>query len=365
MSEAEVVPLAVPAPVRPADGATTTIDGFEIGAILGSGSYGEVVAARDRETLAHVAIKTCRVSIDETTPFCVVRECCALNVLARAPHPHLLAARAWLFQQDARTYAIHLVMERMATDLFTLLYTHKACLAPLPLALHVARALSHLHAHGVLHCDIKPANILARDTGNPRIPHLVLADFGMARLLSQCSHTQAVALADRPARDIGSGPTHWYRAPELFFFEIARVAVPTACDVWAWGATAYELFRHGALYGGDDRGHANALPVLSRVVHVLGAPVASDDASRARAWPLLVHAPATSAVARFVREHAHCEPSGALATEQFAPTHACLCTLAQARVAADTIARTQRYHPCARPSLAEAIALLQRADESG
>ena len=80
----------------------------------------------------------------------------------------------------------------------------------------VAVGLVHAHGKGVLHCDLKPANILLDQDGKPR-----LADFGQSRL----SHEQAPALG-----------TLFYMAPEQADME----AVPDArWDVYALGAVLY------------------------------------------------------------------------------------------------------------------------------
>ncbi len=80
----------------------------------------------------------------------------------------------------------------------------------------VAVGLVHAHGKGVLHCDLKPANILLDQDGKPR-----LADFGQSRL----SHEQAPALG-----------TLFYMAPE----QADLKAVPDArWDVYALGALVY------------------------------------------------------------------------------------------------------------------------------
>jgi hypothetical protein len=80
----------------------------------------------------------------------------------------------------------------------------------------VATGLLHAHGKGVLHCDLKPANVLLDQDGKPR-----LADFGQSRL----THEQAPALG-----------TMFYMAPEQADMD----AVPDArWDVYALGALLY------------------------------------------------------------------------------------------------------------------------------
>ncbi|MFO0581881.1 MAG: protein kinase [Anaeromyxobacter sp.] len=92
--------------------------------------------------------------------------------------------------------------------------------AALEVALAVARALAHVHAQGLIHRDVKPANVFLAADGRPR-----LLDFGLAHLL-------------RRRRAPSKSGTSGYMAPEqrLGGREDART------DLWALGALLRELF---------------------------------------------------------------------------------------------------------------------------
>jgi eukaryotic-like serine/threonine-protein kinase len=86
-------------------------------------------------------------------------------------------------------------------------------------AIHVGAGLYHLHGHGFLHLDLKPANLLLRDA----VP--VLVDFDAAR--RQWPRR-------RPAKALGTGP---YMAPEL----VRQEPPAPATDVYGLCAVLYEL----------------------------------------------------------------------------------------------------------------------------
>lgn len=89
------------------------------------------------------------------------------------------------------------------------------------LAADVASALHHAHQAGVIHCDLKPANILLRNDG-----HAVVGDFGIARAVRAASGNGSIL-----------GTLH-YMAPEQH--DPAATLTP-AVDVYAFGVTLYRL----------------------------------------------------------------------------------------------------------------------------
>lgn len=93
----------------------------------------------------------------------------------------------------------------------------------------VALAVQHAHEHGVLHCDLKPSNIVLDDDGAPRV-----TDFGIARIVATGAASERAAELTRPGHALGS-PS--YAAPEQAFH--GRVEART--DVYGLGALLYHL----------------------------------------------------------------------------------------------------------------------------
>ena len=90
----------------------------------------------------------------------------------------------------------------------------------LEIARQLAQGLAAAHDRGVLHCDLKPANLMIDSEGQLRI-----TDFGIARVAGR-------------AYDKGRHGTPAYMAPE----QLAARAASPATDVYAMGLVMYELF---------------------------------------------------------------------------------------------------------------------------
>ncbi len=186
--------------------------GYEMQRFLGAGAYGEVWVGLDSNTGRRVAIKFYlhRGGLDWTL---LSREVEKLVFLSADRYVVQLLDVGW--HAEPPFY----VMEYMENGSLDDMLCERG---PLPVVeavemFHeIAVGLTHAHGKGVLHCDLKPANLLLDQDRRPR-----LADFGQSRL----SHEQAPALG-----------TLFYMAPE----QADLKAVPDArWDVYALGAMLY------------------------------------------------------------------------------------------------------------------------------
>jgi eukaryotic-like serine/threonine-protein kinase len=183
---------------------------------LGYGGMATVYLAHDEELQRPVAVKLLleHLAGDEAFRARFVREA---RLAGRLSHPNVVGVYD-AGEADGRPF---IVMEYVpGTSL-----AQSARLAPgrvVELGVQACAGLQHAHDAGLVHRDVKPANLLVRDDGT-----LKIADFGIARAAESTRHTQAGTLLGTAA----------YLAPE----QIAGADATPASDVYSLGAVLYEL----------------------------------------------------------------------------------------------------------------------------
>jgi hypothetical protein len=190
------------------------VPGYEIRRFLGSGAYGEVWVGTDRTTGRQVAIKFYlhRGGLDWSL---LSHEVEKLAFLSADRYVVQLLDVGW----DAEPpYYVMEYVEQGSLDQRLQKQGRMPPAEATSMLREITVGLMHAHSKGVLHCDLKPANVLLDQDGKPR-----LADFGQSRL----SHEQTPALG-----------TLFYMAPE----QADPQAVPDArWDVYALGAMLYAM----------------------------------------------------------------------------------------------------------------------------
>ena len=198
---------------------------------MGTGAFGSVFHVRDRTTGNDIALKQVHMNVGHKTA-AALRELHVLQYLAHKS-PHMLP----MFGAHANGGTLALIMPFVPITLAYVLAerpgplteSEAACLGRMLL-----RGMAVVHRVGLLHRDVKPANLLLARSGA-----LLLADFGQARhkpLEVDGSLSHAVA-------------TRWYRAPELLLG--ARRYGP-GVDVWACGAVLAQLLTLSPLLPGES-----------------------------------------------------------------------------------------------------------------
>jgi len=197
-------------PTRP----PAKIEGYAIQSFIGRGSYGEVWSAIDQKTGKRVAIKfyAQRSSHDVKQ---LAQEVEKLVVLAADRHVVQLLDVGW--DASPPYYVMDYIESGSLEDRIK-----SGAAMPVSRAVEVFRevatGLMHLHGKGVLHCDLKPGNVLLDPDGKPR-----LADFGQSRL--ETDSTSALG-------------TLFYMAPE----QADLRSIPDAkWDVYGLGALLFTM----------------------------------------------------------------------------------------------------------------------------
>lgn len=144
---------------------------------IGDGGMGSVWRAFDAKRRRYVAVKLLRPS-DASSLLRFVRE-----QSLRVDHPHVVAPSSWAADDDKVLLAMDLVrggsVEHLLGDYGALPLEYIAVLID-----QLLDALVTVHAHGIVHRDVKPANLLLEPTGRAR-PVLRLSDFGIAAVIGE------------------------------------------------------------------------------------------------------------------------------------------------------------------------------------
>lgn len=201
---------------------------YEVRDILGTGSFGTVVDAWDPNLQREVAIK-CIPSDDPSRLFDMLAT--EARVLAAIDAPEVVRVHHCLATEvdvgDQHLPCLAIVMERIhGTDLRQWAARQQGEDARISVLLSAARGLEAAHAHGIVHRDFKPENVIVTPEHQARI-----VDFGLAYQSNQTSSHRALV----PTGVLGVG-TLGYMAPEVHHGQISA-----ASDQFAFAVTAWEL----------------------------------------------------------------------------------------------------------------------------
>ncbi|MFG1679750.1 serine/threonine-protein kinase [Nonomuraea sp. NPDC049269] len=220
-----------------------SVPGYEIRGVLGQGGFGIVYLALQSAVGREVALKVDnRVLLSDRDRRRFLREVTAAGALSG--HPHVVPVYDAGLLPDGRPYMVlelcpggSLSGQRLRPD------------AVRDVGVRIADALAAAHTQGVLHRDVKPANLLLNRYG-----HVALSDFGLATMPDSGPDASVTRESLTPA----------YAPPEAF-----ELAEPSAAgDVYSLAATLYAL-----LSGRPPRFPESGVPNLAMVLAMHRLPV--------------------------------------------------------------------------------------------
>ena len=192
-------------------------------------------------------------------PLTSIRE---IKLLKALRHPHLVTLHC--VAVGRRPDSIFLVFDFLPHDMASLIDRHLALSSSAQsatpfftegqvkrLVLQLLGATAYLHAHFVMHRDLKLSNLLLSTHGRIKV-----ADFGLARVFSNPLDLYTPKVV-----------TLWYRAPELLLGAQSASSYHSAIDVWSVGCILAELLLGRPLFPGQSE--AEQLQLICRL---LGTP---------------------------------------------------------------------------------------------
>ncbi len=231
---------------------------FEVLAEIGRGAMGIVYKAKDPMLERIVAIKTINMGMDrdgaemyEKRFYQEARAAGGLN------HPNIVTVYD-IGKTDTECYMAMEYIE--GAELRTLLLPGKPLPVPraLSIAAQVAEGLAYAHERGVVHRDVKPANIMVPESGAVKI-----TDFGIARMRSSNVQTQTGMMMGSPK----------YMSPE----QVIGKRADHRTDIFSLGVILYEMLTGATPFTGES---VNA--VMYQIVNfVPPAPSAINPAAPA------------------------------------------------------------------------------------
>jgi eukaryotic-like serine/threonine-protein kinase len=218
---------------------------YEIIAPIGVGGMGEVYRARDTTLNRDVALKVLPQAFT-LDPDRLARFKREAQVLAVLNHPHIAAIYGFEPSDDVPALVLELVDGPTLAD--------RIARGPmpidevLPIARQIAEALEGAHEQGIMHRDVKPANIKLRPDGTVKV-----LDFGLAKafepgpVASDLSNSPAITSPAMTRLGVILG-TAAYMSPE----QATGGAIDKRSDIWAFGCVLYEMLAGTRAFDGEN-----------------------------------------------------------------------------------------------------------------
>lgn len=220
-----------------------TVGEYEIRGELGRGGMAAVFLAQDLQLNRKVAIKVMLPGL-VFGPSMWERFLAEARTAAKLDHPNIIYIHSVREKEHFLYFVMKYVDGRSLDDILLHSETLPVAVAQ-TILVEVARALEYAHREGVVHRDVKPANIMIDQKGNS-----IVMDFGIARAADDRRVTQSGATVGTPA----------YMSPE----QCRGNTTTAASDQYSLGALAYELLAGVPPFSGT--------PIELQIAHMQDAP---------------------------------------------------------------------------------------------
>ncbi|MHC1718726.1 MAG: Stk1 family PASTA domain-containing Ser/Thr kinase [Acidaminococcaceae bacterium] len=213
---------------------------YQIMESIGTGGMAEVYRAFDTFLNREVAVKILRAQYTDDEGF-VSRFRQEAQSAARLIHPNIV--NVYDVGRDDDSY--YIIMEYVKGRTLKEFISAEGALDPMTaviIAHGIASALKHAHSRGIIHCDIKPHNILLDENNNPKV-----ADFGIARAITTATMTYTASVV---------GSVH-YLSPE----QVRGEKISAQSDLYSLGILLFEMLTGCLPYTAES-------PVAVALMHV-------------------------------------------------------------------------------------------------
>ena len=227
-------------------------DNYTILEEIGRGGMGVVYRARQESLDRDVAIKELDLSRIQSTPEAAERFRLEARAAASLVHPNIIMIYDF-WEDDSTAY---IAMEFINGIELKDILTCRGALSPVTaarIAMLVCSALGYAHRRGMIHRDVKPANIMLTTDGDVK-----LMDFGIVSVSGATDLTVKGQIIGTPA----------YMSPE----QIRGESLNPASDVFSLGAVIYEMVTGSMPFPGDSH-----ISQIHSVLHEQPAPLISPD----------------------------------------------------------------------------------------
>ncbi len=254
----DLAPLENGATERPAP-----LERLELLGEIARGGVGVVLLGRDHTLARDLAVKILQEK-HRDRPAMVRRFFAEARIAGQLQHPGIVPVHELGTLPDERPYfTMKLVKGKTLAEVLAESQGSPADRRSLlPVFLQVVQTIAYAHNHGVIHLDLKPANIMLGKYGEVRV-----MDWGLARTLTRGSEApppqecvNAGAIVDD--REAGASPlgrfmgTPGYMAPEQF--SSGEADLDECTDVFALGAILFEILTGRPIFGGASARNCGA-----------------------------------------------------------------------------------------------------------